>query len=132
MRAYLSSNWSYGGGNINAITFNQISYDTNNFYNTTTGKFQPTIPGYYLVIGKLYFNGGSSTHDTRILKNGTTFSYAVACAFYNDTLSSVGSVSDIVYLNGTTDYIQIGTFGSLATTIIAGSDVSTFTCMLTS
>lgn len=135
MRAFLTTSWNYGGGNVNAIPFNSVSFDTNSAYNTTTGKFQPTIAGYYHVIGRLYFSGGSSGHDARILKNGiTSITTQNASVTYNISSESSATVTDIVYLNGTTDYIQIATFGSLATVVAgdSGGTLTSFTCALTS
>ena len=109
--AYLSSNQT----GISASTWTKVNlntkiFDTNsNFDNTTNYRFTPTIAGYYTISGGLYIT--SSTVDTSIrcaiYKNGNSYvqgSWVYAPANMSDAISTV---SAIIYLNGTTDYVEI-------------------------
>ena len=85
------------------ITFQVEEYDTNNnFDSTTNSRFTPTVSGYYQINGSYYSNGGPSRCGVAIYKNGS--SYKVV-----DTVATTYAIfiSSLVYLNGTTDYVEI-------------------------
>jgi hypothetical protein len=85
------------------ITFQVEEYDTNsNFDSTTNSRFTPTVAGYYQINGSYYSNGGPSRCAIGIYKNGS--SYKVA-----DTVATTYAmfISSLVYLNGSTDYVEI-------------------------
>jgi hypothetical protein len=82
------------------ITFQVEEYDTNN--NFGSSRFTPTVAGYYQINGSYYSNGGPSRCAIGIYKNGS--SYKVA-----DTVATTYAmfISSLVYLNGSTDYVEI-------------------------
>jgi hypothetical protein len=85
------------------ITFQVEEYDTNsNFDSTTNSRFTPTVAGYYQINGSYYSNGGPSRCAVGIYKNGS--SYKVV-----DTVATTYAIfiSSLVYLNGSTDYVEI-------------------------
>jgi hypothetical protein len=47
--AYKSANSSYNDGSTNDVVFNSESYDTNNNFNTTTGRYTVPVTGYYWI-----------------------------------------------------------------------------------
>ena len=89
------------------VELDEASVDTDNAF--ADGKFMPSVSGYYQV------NGGirsSSTLASRtvagIYKNGS----GIAEGSSVDSEASYGSVvSDVIYLNGTTDYIEFMGYG---------------------
>ncbi len=112
--AYRSASFS-----INAVTQTTLIYpleefDTNNWYNTTTGVFQPTQPGYYYVTASSsVYNGLSFLRYISILKNGI-----ISKSGSNHYTTGVSvSVSGLIYLNGTTDYINVSLYGNQAFTV---------------
>jgi hypothetical protein len=83
-------------------------YDTNSNYDPATGRFTPTIAGFYQVNGSCFVNATTVTGGgIQIRKNGvTTLSEDY---FYNTAQSGAPrfSVSTLVYLNGSTDYVSL-------------------------
>ena len=97
------------------VTFTKVNLQTkefdtnNNFDNTTNYRFTPTVAGYYQVNGSTNYNGASSTLLSTIHKNGVIYkrgsqSGPVAGAGYGSVVSS------LVFLNGTTDYLELFTY----------------------
>jgi hypothetical protein len=97
------------GADPRKVDFTSEQYDTTNAFNLTTDRFQPTVAGKYLftmdiqadysgaggsagMLCSLYKNGINESHQTlRYPGSGNT----IAC-----------SISTILYLNGTTDYVE--------------------------
>lgn len=95
------------------IEWQTKDFDTNSEFNATSGtvgstpahSFLPTRAGYYLVTVSVFFGSVNTAKDWEltIRKNGT------AVARHNVTSNSTTvwvKVSDIILLNGTTDYID--------------------------
>ena len=103
-------------------SFSSPTFDTASAFNTSTGKFQPTVAGYYQINVKVdYGSGGvgaASSIDAGISKNGTNYNYS-GCA--NTSSGSFPAVMccDIVYLNGSTDYVQAQAYQNSAGTATA-------------
>lgn len=81
-------------------------FDTANCYDSTTNyRFTPNVAGYYQVNGAWAQNGGSGVSNVAIYKNG------VAAKAGGQTLNSTSFVQNVVsaliYLNGTTDYVEL-------------------------
>jgi hypothetical protein len=78
-------------------------FDTANCFDTTNYRFVPNVAGYYLITGVLNYVGGTVTEAIlAVYKNGSNFFRGA------DWASSYGSsVSALVYLNGSTDYVEL-------------------------
>ena len=87
------------------VTLNVEEFDTNSNFDTSNSRFTPTVAGYYQINGVINFGGdGQSTATLRIHKNGSAYKYG------NYISSSVGNVlvvNTLVYLNGSTDYVEL-------------------------
>lgn len=102
---------------LTAATWNKVLLTTKDFdvtsaFNTGTSRFQPTVAGYYSVTGRCYITG-SGTVWSGIFKNGVLYAYGTSGA------QGVGLslVADLVYLNGTSDYLELHINPSTATSI---------------
>lgn len=96
--------------------------DTHNAYNTTTGVFQPSVAGYYTITCRVETanRGGSETYET-LKKNGSEYARLVDIT----TTAWWGTpYTVLVYMNGTTDYVEHYMFHSTGsnktTTLSAG------------
>lgn len=77
------------------------TFDTNS--NFASSSFAPTVAGYYQINGNVSFTAVADGALAAIYKNGTIYSYGAP-----STSGGVRSnVSDIVYLNGSTDYVNL-------------------------
>lgn len=107
------------------VTLNTEDFDTASNFDTTNSRFTPTTAGYYQINAGLEL--GSSTSSallTAIYKNGTLHKQVGSQYGSADALNSGGAV---VYLNGSTDYVELygrGTAGTI--TFYAGSSGTWF------
>ena len=109
--AYNSSNSSLTTGN-NFLIFGTATVNTNNYYDTGTGAFTPLVAGYYQVnvsfTPELVSGTANASFITVLSKNGSLVAAAPSTTV-TPTWGDIGSspISTLVYLNGTTDYINI-------------------------
>ena len=113
------------------VNFNTEAWDTNSNYDTSTYRFTPTISGYYQVSCSI--DAGASTGASRVLpaiyKNGSGYRYGgnlgtVAGSSFSSVCSS------IVYMNGSTDYIECYGYIIATTAIISPSGGTWFDACL--
>lgn len=95
---------------VTTVIFPNEAFDTASCYNTSTGRFTPTTPGYYQI--NVWVSWGSSTvanKSINLQKNGTSF--ATMSFSTSDTNPwHVPAVSGLVYLNGSTDYVSAAAY----------------------
>lgn len=90
------------------ILFNSVLFNIKSCYSTATGRFTPTIPGYY----QINFSVGSQSNSRRLnsslFKNGVDLTHGSDVNNLEGYGISYGSVgSTLVYMNGTTDYLDV-------------------------
>jgi len=117
IRVYSSGNTSCAQNVATKIALNNAQYDTNSNFNTSTYRFTPTVGGYYQVNAVVAFLSYTASYVTlAIYKNGSSYS-GFGSSYYAGTGIASFTTSDMVYLNGSTDYIELyvtqGTAGSL-------------------
>jgi hypothetical protein len=111
--AYLSpSNQSISSGTWTKVTLNNEEFDTNsNFDSTTNYRFTPTVAGYYQINASIQFGATANTQtlaQVAIYKNGSQ--YKVGGLWYSNSATTAQmdmTVSSVVYLNGSTDYVEL-------------------------
>ena len=107
------------------VLFNTEEYDTNNNFASST--FTPTIAGYYFINStintSIYISGNARLF---IFKNGSTFKSGVQSG--NSGNQAGLSVSALIYMNGTTDYLEIYAYQAVGSSAnaVAASDVTYF------
>ena len=106
--AYRSTNQTGISSNtLTKVQVNTEEYDTNNNYDPTINyRFTPTVAGFYQINAVVYLNGSGMTAPyCAIFKNGASHTVG---STYNSSASVAFSVaSDLVYCNGSTDYIEL-------------------------
>lgn len=102
--AYDSTGTSVASAVFTKLSFATEEFDTNN--NFANSRFTPTVAGYYQING-YYLTAAAATSmmSCQIYKNGTVYKYGNQ--LYNSVNVSGSSVSSVVYLNGTTDYVEL-------------------------
>jgi hypothetical protein len=109
--AYAGSNQTVTSGVNTKVQLNTEEFDTNsNFDPTTNYRFTPTVAGYYQVNGIL--RGSAATSLTLIMallyKNGSLHLRGQENAYTLAGGSAIQvTLSTIVYLNGSTDYLEL-------------------------
>ena len=101
-------------------------YDTNNnFDNATNYRFTPTVAGYYQINGAVACTVNTNYLAASIYKNGAAF--AVGSYIGVGTPAGAGSsVSTIIYMNGTTDYIELWALSGTANVALAANTTTMF------
>lgn len=105
-RALATTNQAVTNSTITRVTLSNVQFDTNGWFDGTTNySYTPQIAGYYFFRGLVVVNGTSMTQAVAyIRKNGNPYSLTTT-----RTATSVNQyieVSTIVYLNGSTDYVD--------------------------
>ena len=116
---YLSANQTVSSGTFTKIAFNSKEFDTASAFDATTNyRFTPLIAGYYQFNLSFYTSGGTICIGN-IYKNGSN---AVSGSRTDIATTSGSMVSYLIYLNGSTDYVEF--YGYTATsTIFVGTNV---------
>jgi hypothetical protein len=111
------------------VQLNTEDFDTNNNFDSTTNyRFTPTVAGYYQVNGGVsYGTAASGVAQLFLFKNGSLFKRGGGTPL--NAASGLNLViSNIVYFNGSTDYVESYAFqnsgGSL--NINGGADATYF------
>jgi hypothetical protein len=130
--AYQSSGQSITANTIVKVQLQTKSFDTNsNFDNTTNYRFTPTVAGYYFFNGTALWpnNAGTTQNYIAFYKNGSPYSNgAVMCGPYSTNLQVNGSV--LVYMNGSTDYMEMWVLLGNTCTLFAGVGYTFFQAFL--
>lgn len=112
--AYQSISQTLPSTTYTKIQLQAEDFDTANCFDSTTNyRFTPTVAGYYQINGLVSINSSATQVVTAIYKNGSLYKYG-------GNLLATGSsiVSLVMFLNGSTDYIElygyIGTGQALA------------------
>jgi hypothetical protein len=110
---YGGSNQGFTSGVATKITLDTEVFDTNS--NFASSRFTPTVAGYYQINGKARITGtGLSEASCSLYKNGSQLIIGNLAASILSTTLNFSTVSTVVYLNGSTDYIEL--YGYATTT----------------
>jgi hypothetical protein len=125
--AYLSSNQSITSSTYTKVQCNTEEFDTNSNYNNTNYRFTPTVAGYYQVSGCINFaTSVKAEFLTTIFKNGSEFKRGAYVAI-NTPFGQNCPVSALIYLNGSTDYVELyGYLDGSPSPIFGGNQAITY------
>jgi hypothetical protein len=118
--AYNSSATTVANATFTKIAFQTEEFDTANAFDSTTNyRFTPQVAGYYQISSTISLNNASGNFLIDLYKNGSEFKRGSAILQVTG-IGSYASSSWLVYLNGSTDYLEIYGYqtsgSSLATT----------------
>ena len=104
-------------GTWTKIVFQTEEFDTASTYNTSTSVFTPNVAGYYQINLEIYTSGSGSTQGNgMIYKNGA----AAKGSFAGISNGQCSVIPALIYLNGSTDYIEAYGYIGTASGVIAG------------
>ena len=111
---YQSSAQSITNGTNTKISLQTEDYDTANCFDTSLSRFTPNVAGYYQFNLQAYLSTGSQVELALfIYKNGSALRYV------GDVITPLGRMvngSIAVYMNGTTDYVEMYLYSSVSGT----------------
>ena len=96
-------------------------FDTNDNFDLTNDRFQPTVAGKYLISLQVFCSAATISCTTWIYKNGSQY----RGGYTDDNGSNVISATAVIDFNGTTDYVE-GWGRTNAGTIIDGNVLQTY------
>lgn len=111
--AYANASQTVTGNVFTKVALQVKSFDTNScFDNTTNYRFTPNVAGYYQLNAQLFLAGTGTTIQgvLVIYKNGNSLERIVdlsPSASLNSNGNTIFGNSTLVYLNGTTDYVEL-------------------------
>ena len=98
--AYAASTTSCTSGVNTKITFDAEDFDTNS--NFASSRFTPTVAGYYQISAGVGVGTTPTSVYVMVYKNGSVWTGS-----YDTATTIAGTVSTLVYLNGSTDYVEV-------------------------
>lgn len=123
--AYNSNQQSISSGVFTKLQFNTEVFDTANCYdNTTNYRFTPNVAGYYQFSWIMLAASSTTSTIGRLYKNGSIFYNPFSG---NGSTNALSGGSGLVYMNGTTDYVEIyGYLLGVSPIVEAGANASLF------
>jgi hypothetical protein len=120
--AYGTGGQSLSGASSQKIIINTEIFDTNNNFDSTTNyRFTPTVAGYYQISGGITVAtfATAAVLGASIAKNGTI---VISAQFPTNGANRVfAGVSSVIYLNGSTDYVELFASPGASTTTTSSS-----------
>lgn len=122
--AYKSSGQSLSTG-VQKITYDSTRWNVDSAYDTSTSKFTPQVAGYYQVNAGWYVVTSLETEGVAYLyMNGSN--YSMVCNLIGAAGVRAFTGSQLVYMNGSTDYLEVYAYINRALTTNNGADAATF------
>jgi len=125
--AYTSGNIiTFSAGAFTKVTLDVEEFDTNS--NFASNRFTPAVAGYYQINGAINFATATGITIAAIFKNGSRYKDGNWVA--NSAAQSISVVSSVVYLNGSTDYVELYGYNGNASNIANNNGGSTYSTYL--
>jgi hypothetical protein len=109
--AALNNNQVVSNNTYTKVVANNKIFDTANCYDPTTNyRFTPTVAGYYQVnatVANDSVSGNPTFGRCAIYKNGSVYAQSTMSASTAAANTLSPTVAVIIYMNGTTDYLEL-------------------------
>lgn len=127
--SYYANTSQVFSSNVEAvIQYNTANFDPNSAFNPATYQFKPKLAGYYKINASIFIQstaGNLTAEFLTIRKNGAHYSYGSGGSISGTTIGL--NADGIVYLNGTTDYVDASTLltgsGTISLDIVTGANI---------
>lgn len=121
---YIGANQSISAATFTKVNFDTVVFDTTLDFNTTADRFVPSVAGYYQVNALVSFGAASGNSGfITLYKNGLAY---IRSSRTGLSVEFAVNTSAVVYMNGTTDYIEVYVYSAVASTLTGG--ISTLSC----
>lgn len=110
--AFRSGNQTIATNTPSKVIFNTEEFDSNNNFDTTTGRYTPTVAGTYLLTANAYCPDSTIWCQVRIYRNG---SEVVESGSQGGV--DLPTTTALVQMNGTTDYVEAYVYNGGGTTV---------------
>lgn len=97
---------SVTSGIYTKVNFGTENFDTNN--NFASSRFTPTVAGYYFISGSIYsVSTAAATYIWALIYKNGGLAFVGNLNTPVTTVDGVGTVNGLVYMNGSTDYVEM-------------------------
>ena len=120
--AYPNTAQTVNAATSTKILFQAEQFDATNCYDTSNSRFTPLVAGYYQVTAAIRFSGGMTRVILSLYKNSSQLK---ALQDIGGGLYSL-SGSALVYLNGSSDYVETYIDYCNATSVLNASSADTY------
>ena len=128
-RAYQNATTALSNGSHTKVIFQVDDFDATNAYDATTGRWNPKVAGNYQINWTISYNQGSPARTfSDLRKNNVAIGRSTDINSAN--LLSMGG-SSLVYMNGTTDYLEVWCYSGGANLSTDGTISTQFSAFLT-
>jgi hypothetical protein len=106
--AYASSTFTVASSTNTKVPINTKIFDSNSNFDTTNNRFTPTVAGYYQIQGACFISPPNNTSGfiLALYKNGSDYQHLMRDQ-YEVNFNQMPSGGTIVYLNGSSDYVEL-------------------------
>jgi hypothetical protein len=107
--AYMTTSQTLAYNSATKLLFNAEEFDTASCFNTSTNRFTPTIAGYYQINSSMMWTGTATRNyyvGNYIYKNGSSIRATLQSFVLGTGGDSVIVVTGLIYMNGSTDYLE--------------------------
>jgi hypothetical protein len=107
--AYMTANQTLAYNSSTKLVFDAEDFDTASCFNTSTNRFTPTVAGYYQINSSMFWTGTAARNyyvGNFIYKNGSNIRATIQSFVLGAGTDSVIVVTGLIYMNGSTDYLE--------------------------
>ena len=108
-KATMSTEQTIGGGDTRKVNLDTAGTDTHHAF--TNGTFKPNVAGWYQVNGSVGSAVNVDNTEAKLYKNGSRVNATRGSSVFVDEgsyqFSKSSNFADVVYLNGTSDYLEL-------------------------
>lgn len=105
--ALAASNQSITSNVFTKVTLGTEVFDIGGYF--ASSRFTPLVAGYYQINGMVRASDGTAitVFAVSLYKNGSEYRRGYSSGAVNSAAAMAASVSDLIFLNGSTDYVEL-------------------------
>jgi len=118
--AYSTTTTSFSNATYTKVRYDIEDYDTDSCFDTSNYRFTPTVAGYYQINGVMFCSSAASGLSYLTLyKNGSRVQFGSGITLVGGPILVL---SALVYLNGSTDYVELFGYQNSGGSLVGGSN----------
>lgn len=125
--AYASSATAMSANTRTLVIFQTELFDTNSNYDTSTGRFTPTVAGYYFLASTIRYDATGNVVTHMYIEHSSLGTVGTGTFLTTTQNQSASHASTVAYFNGTTDYAFISPYVNAGGNCTTGQGVTYFT-----
>ena len=121
---YLSADQSISASTFTKVLLDTKVFDADNSFDLANSKFLPSVAGYYCFNGFICNSNGAnvSRQITSFFKNGSEYARSADITQTSTAYTTRSGGSVLIYLNGSTDYVELYGYQTGSSTAFLGAD----------